>query len=113
MDGGTDHDVNLISAIQSCLEVVDDTSKIILDIAICQSAPQTGETIDKSAFHQFMDGRHIRKAQNGMNVINWQTRAYPDVNFRYLFYQEVGVSYLELIQFNNSTTWPVQVEGRE
>lgn len=38
MDGGTIHDVNVVSAIQQCLEVVDDESKIIIDIAICSNA---------------------------------------------------------------------------
>ena len=35
MDGGTVWNVNIDSAIRQCLEVVDDESDIIVDIAIC------------------------------------------------------------------------------
>ena len=37
MDGGTIYDVNVVSAVQQCLEIVDDESKIIIDIAICST----------------------------------------------------------------------------
>lgn len=35
MDGGTVYNTNLVSAVQRCKEVVDDESKIILDIIVC------------------------------------------------------------------------------
>ena len=35
MDGGTVWDVNLTSAVQQCMEIVDDYSDIIVDVAIC------------------------------------------------------------------------------
>ena len=54
MDGGTVHDVNLISAIHQCLDgVVDDVSKIILDVTICQKDKVHGETPTKNAYENF------------------------------------------------------------
>jgi len=35
MDGGTVWDVNPISAVQQCLEIVDDVKDIIIDVALC------------------------------------------------------------------------------
>ena len=35
MDGGTVWDANLTSAVNQCLEIVDDVADIILDVAIC------------------------------------------------------------------------------
>ena len=46
-----------------------------------------------------------------MNAVQWQLRAHPDVNFRYLFYQE-DLNW-DLLNFNNSTTWPLQEQGRK
>ena len=48
MDGGTVWDVNVISAIEQCLEVVDDVSKIVIDIAICSGAPKEGIDLTKT-----------------------------------------------------------------
>ena len=42
MDGGTVIDVNVPSAVEQCLELVDDESKIIIDIAICGPGKGTG-----------------------------------------------------------------------
>jgi predicted acylesterase/phospholipase RssA len=51
MDGGTVWNTNLVSAVQRCMEIVDDPSKIIMDIIICDSSkienkPDTGSSID-------------------------------------------------------------------
>jgi len=40
-------------------------------------------------------------------------RANPDLNFRYLFYEEFPTSALECLDFNNSTTWPLQEQGQQ
>ena len=39
MDGGTVWNINIDSAIQQCLEIVDDPSKITVDVIICGSPP--------------------------------------------------------------------------
>ena len=35
MDGGTVWNINLVSAIDRCMELVDDESQIVLDIVVC------------------------------------------------------------------------------
>ena len=40
-------------------------------------------------------------------------RAHPEVNYRYLFYEEFPAHWLECLDFNNSTTWPLQEQGRQ
>jgi len=38
MDGGTVWNTNLVSAVDRCMELVDDSSKIIIDIILCDTA---------------------------------------------------------------------------
>ena len=61
----------------------------------------------------FVDSRELRFFANGMNAINWQQRAYPQVQYRYLFYEELFLPIFELLDFNNSTTWKLQESGRQ
>ena len=49
----------------------------------------------------------------GMNAITSEMRAYPHVDYRYLFQQKEGTSGTDELLFNNATTWPLQVSGRE
>ena len=37
MDGGASGNINVISAIDQCLEIVDDESKITIDVFICNA----------------------------------------------------------------------------
>lgn len=51
MDGGTVWNTNLGSAINRCLEVVDDESQIVVDIVMCggshlDKVKETGNTIE-------------------------------------------------------------------
>ena len=49
-----------------------------------------------------------------LNAFAIEQRAFPTVQYRYLFEETNGhTSGLEEINFNNSTTWPVQMAGRE
>ena len=112
VDGGTIYDVNVISAVEQCLEIVDDMSKIIIDIAIC--SPEKDKSFDpkKDAAIDFLLSRELRRSFHSMNSIQWQKAAYPDVNYRHLFYDEVTIPVLSLLDFRNVTTWPMQVQGR-
>ena len=40
-------------------------------------------------------------------------RSNPNVNYRYLFYEEYPSSLHDCLDFNNSTTWPLQEQGRQ
>ena len=85
MDGGTVWNTNLVSAVNKCMELVDDKSKIVVDIAICghneiMALNETTNTI--SNFLRYMD---IRKYYKGMDDILEYQKTEPNVNFRYLF----------------------------
>ena len=71
IDGGTDTNINLLSAVHQCLEVVDDYSKIVMDIAICGSKPDNGFDPTKNAARNFHDARSLKKLENGSNSISW------------------------------------------
>ena len=53
MDGGTIFNVNVNSAIHQCLELVEDESQIIVDIAICMPKKQVGFEATKSAITNY------------------------------------------------------------
>ena len=62
-----------------------------------------------------MQSFNIHGAYNGMNAIQSQERAYPDVNYRYYFTDEPtdSCNVVDLLNFNNETTWCLQEAGRE
>ena len=71
LDGMTDQDVNMISAINQCLEVVDDQSKIIIDTVIVGHNNAGGFDAQQKSYENYLDARQLRKHANGMNAINW------------------------------------------
>jgi predicted acylesterase/phospholipase RssA len=69
MDGGTTWNTNLVSAVEKCMTLVDDKSKITVDIAICghaelETVAETGNTI--SNLMRYWD---IRKYYNTMDDV--------------------------------------------
>ena len=68
------------------MEIVDDESKITIDIAICSKVPQESYELTKNAANNWMRAREMRRHFNGMNAINWQKSAFPEADYRYLFY---------------------------
>ena len=54
----------------------------------------------------------MHKAHHSINEIDWQLRAYPTVDFRYLFYFQDPLHGRELLDFRNETTYPLQQDGR-
>ena len=86
MDGGTIYNINIISAVQQCLEIVDDYSKIILDVAICAKDKETGMEVQRDALANYLHAWMIKRHGEGLDAIQWQKAAFPEVNYRYLFY---------------------------
>ena len=54
MDGGTVWNINVEAAVDQCLEIVDDESKITIDIAICSTVPQESYKITKNAAKNYL-----------------------------------------------------------
>lgn len=57
VDGGTAWKTNLISAIDRCMEVVDDESKIVIDVILCKGTKLTKEINTQNAVENYL--RHI------------------------------------------------------
>ena len=95
------------------MELVDDESKIVIDIAICTGGGTEGFEVAKNAANNYFRAQQLRRSANGMNAINWQKEAFPDAQYRYLFYMEDPVDTIGLLDFRNQTTWPLQEQGRK
>lgn len=60
MDGGTVWNANLSSAVQQCLEVVDDVADIIVDVAICGYNPKPDAEAQQDTIGNYMAARAIK-----------------------------------------------------
>ena len=111
MDGGTVYNVNMESAIEQCLEVVDDEAKITVDLFVCGPEPEPiEETGIAKSISNIMRSRAIHADATSTNTIADAMRAHPSINYRYLIYESsdthrTGISELE---FNGEKTWPMQ-----
>jgi len=116
MDGGTVWNVNIRSAIEGCLEVVDDLSKITIDIIFCtdgrdnQEITETGTTVEN-----YLRYRKIKYVHSGHDELTELLRSYPTVNWRYLFMEPYpgGAGGAKQLDFSPEITWPLQLIGRQ
>jgi len=113
MDGGTVWDVNVQSAIEQCLEIVEDQSDIILDIMICSYQEDLQAPDKTNTIHNFWRQREIHHFYNDSNDVNMQEAPYPMVNYRHYFQDNDDCDIDNLLDFKNSTTWCMQTFGRE
>lgn len=116
MDGGVaSWGVNPVIAIRECLKIVDDVSKITMDI-VMEEAVVIDELDDDnfSTLGHYMRGRQISKYNKGMANVFQAMRAYPEVNWRYLVQPSGDLpNGPKLILFGNHSTWYMQEMGRE
>ena len=115
MDGGTIRNVNTLSAIEQCLEIVDDESKITIDVLACGD-PNEAEVLAElpgNTIGWWLRAPGLDDAYSGGNIYRQDVVAHPKVNWRYLAWQSLnhagGVSQLN---FEGDATWPLQVQGR-
>ena len=116
MDGGTVYNLNIDSAIEQCLELVDDYSKITVDVLVCNKTPAPAETegIGKTIAN-IERSRAIHKNTGSINTIQDVMRAHPEINYRYLVYfsnSDVHLGGIGELEFEGTKTWPLQVQGR-
>ena len=114
MDGGAVHNVNAHSAIDECLKLVDDESKIIIDVLVCNAKEETTSSeADASTISNYFRSRNIKKAYDGPNNFHLDMLAHPTVQFRYLAYEAEGhAGGTSEINFNGDETWSMQEQGR-
>ena len=115
VDGSLAMNVNVEDAIKQCRELVDDDSKITVDILLCKGAKHISEV--ESSSHKAIDNYHrhqsIHKRYHGGNVIRFAEIAHPEVNFRYVIGQQDGYTSTDMLNFNGKHTWKLQQKGRE
>jgi predicted acylesterase/phospholipase RssA len=69
MDGGTVWNLNLISAIDKCREIVDDDSQIVIDVISCARDFKSNNTHWDNAIGNFMKWWDIKSFNSGMRNI--------------------------------------------
>ena len=113
MDGGTVFNLNIVSAIDKCKEMVEDDSQITLDIVMCTShslnkTKKVGKTLDN--FFRYWD---VSSYFSGMRDVNEFKLARPNVNYRYLFMPtEPLAEGFDTMIFENSTMFPMMQVGQ-
>lgn len=114
MDGGTTWNTNLGTAINKCKELVDDESKITIDVVLCGSSQLEKLDSTKSSVGNMLRYDDISSYYTDMADVNVFYHAYPNVNFRHLFAPSGPVADgLDMLNFDNKTnTWPMQALGR-
>ena len=112
IDGGTGWGINLPSAIQQCMDIVDDYSNIIVDVAVCGYQAESGKEVSKNALKEWNIARSINNYYISDDFIA-QTKAYPGLDVRYYFQERNLCPGSGGLNFNNSTTWCLQQAGRD
>ena len=70
MDGGTVYDVDPVSAIQQCLEVVENEEDIIMDILLCENYTRpTISMLPKNSMQNFKRSTDIKGYYSSTNQI--------------------------------------------
>ena len=69
MDGGTVWNVNLNSAIEQCMDIVDNYEDIIVDVAICDFDSQPSSSSDKNAAKNFAEAFSIKQYYAGSDAL--------------------------------------------
>lgn len=94
------------------MEVVDDKSKIIIDMIMCQS-PFTTDKINKNdAMDNYMRRREIREYYHSVNDIIEFKKGEPHIQYRYLSYPEKPLSIgIHALNFDSSFTQPLIEQG--
>jgi hypothetical protein len=113
MDGGTIWNVNIDGAVKRCLEIADRPEDVIVDVLMCGYNGIANEPdVSKDAFSNYMRRRQISSYYSGISATYQEMQAYPTVNFRYFFQNMNALGGTDELDFRNSTTWPLQEDGR-
>ena len=93
--------------------VVDDESKIIIDVLICGSNEMSTETETGNSWENYFRGRQIGKFYGDSNSLVYTMKAHPTVQFRYIVQQSVGkMTGLNELNMDGDFTWAAQEQGR-
>jgi len=98
--------------IDQCLEIVDDESKIVADVLICNSQSAISEESDVgTSISNYIRGHELYKNVHASDSLDYMMLSHPDVQYRYVVYQSDPAS-IGAIDFNPRVTWQLQLNGR-
>ncbi len=108
MDGGTVYNIDMEGAIRQCMDLVDDESKIIVDVFVCgaEDTPPVEDDTGK-AYENFMRKRTLHSYYSNTNSLATGMMAHPKVQMRYVVKQTNGFSALDELKFDGDFTWPI------
>lgn len=114
MDGGTEYNINLESAIRQCEDMGYEQSQIVIDSLFCgfTDLPETIEDGDKT-WEYFFRKRDLSKYYHNSGSIAYTMAAHPDVTMRYVIKEVDGLGGLKQINFEGDFTWPYQQMGMQ
>jgi hypothetical protein len=112
MDGGTVDNINILSAITQCNDMGFADKDIIIDTLICGNPSISQWDKSGNTISNMLRSHKIGSFNNGANGYTDQMHAHPDVEWRYVINQLHGSGGLEEVNFNNATTWALQLDGR-
>lgn len=113
MDGGTVWNVNIPSAINQCLDMGYAEEDIIMDVIICGYTTKSGDDVSNNALENWLGANQEKDFYENSNSIEQALAAFPNVQSRYYFQMHhLGCTVDNSLDFNNSTTWCLQLAGR-
>jgi len=111
IDGGSVWNLNLVSAIQRCKEIVDDESKITVDVIDCftYKAPDYTDEARKNTIENYLRYLELKSYnEGGAADVAEVMAAFPKVNFRHYVAPSQSLSLASVLDGTNSTcTWPM------
>lgn len=113
VDGGTAMGLDAISAVEKCLELVDDESQITLDIILLDRFAATpGEEDDGDTIMNMLRLHEMKSYYKGLENVMTTMLSHPNVNYRYILEPSGKYPKLwNLLNFSPQNTWPLQEMG--
>jgi len=83
MDGGTDYNTNIVSAVEKCKKQGFKNEDIILDVLVCGYNSKNKTKDISNAFDNHLRFKDIKQYYQGEEDVLEMMHAYPGLNFRY------------------------------
>ena len=111
VDGGTRFLVDVASAVERCMEEVDDQSQITVDISLCFAMDlEKLNSSSRSASTNYLRYFYLAAWNRFMRDFTETQKAFPKVNYRYIFSPSVDLG-MDLFNFSNELTRPMIQQG--
>ena len=113
VDGGTAMGLDAMSAVEKCLELVDDDSQITMDIILLDRFSDQAEEESGDTINNLLRQHEMKHYYKGLENVITVMMAHPNVNYRYILEPSGAYPRLwNLLNFSYENTWPMQENGR-